>query len=170
LLKSRGQDGSSELLKNYNAALVAAGALDFNDLLSTAAELLDKDAVALTSLQRRFVHVLVDEIQDVSQSIDLVHLTSHAHSAQFALISKLIGPTTGFTFVGTNTLNASSPPPPSSSGDDDQCIFSFAGADPAIMASVPSTFRNTVLTPLVVNRRCGKPIVDAAAGLISNNT
>src|SRR5699024_9647418 len=50
--------------KEYQRRLVAAGALDFDDLIMTTVHLLQAFDEVRESYRRRFRHVLVDEYQD----------------------------------------------------------------------------------------------------------
>jgi DNA helicase-2/ATP-dependent DNA helicase PcrA len=55
-----------EIFAEYQARLQRAGAMDFDDLLGKAVELLQTQPDLLAHYQRRFKHVLVDEYQDTN--------------------------------------------------------------------------------------------------------
>ena len=78
----------------------AAGALDFDDLLLRARDLLAGDERVRDAWQRRFPYVLVDEYQDTNRT-------------QYELVRLLAGPGGNLTVVG----------------DEDQSIYSWRGAD-----------------------------------------
>ena len=55
-----------DIFREYQARLQRAGAMDFDDLLGKAVELLHTQPDLLAHYQRRFKHVLVDEYQDTN--------------------------------------------------------------------------------------------------------
>ncbi|MET0904129.1 MAG: UvrD-helicase domain-containing protein, partial [Acidimicrobiales bacterium] len=55
-----------DIFREYQARLQRAGAMDFDDLLTKAVELLHTQPDLLAHYQRRFKHVLVDEYQDTN--------------------------------------------------------------------------------------------------------
>ncbi|HEV7500537.1 MAG TPA: UvrD-helicase domain-containing protein, partial [Vicinamibacteria bacterium] len=84
----------------YHEALRAAGALDFDDLLLRAVEMLGQNEQVRDAYRRRFQYVLVDEYQDTNRT-------------QYELIRHLVAPGGNVTVVG----------------DEDQSIYSWRGAD-----------------------------------------
>src|SRR5215472_16311002 len=68
----------AEAYGEYQRRLVAAGAMDFDDLIMVTVNLLQAFPDVATTYRRRFRHVLVDEYQD----------TNHA---QYVLIRELVG-------------------------------------------------------------------------------
>ncbi|MFZ6004013.1 MAG: UvrD-helicase domain-containing protein [Actinomycetota bacterium] len=69
-----------EIFTEYQARLQRAGAMDFDDLLANAVELLRRNPDLLEHYQRRFKHVLVDEYQDTNAvQNELVLLLSKTH-------------------------------------------------------------------------------------------
>src|SRR3954464_3913747 len=99
----------AEVYATYQARLREANALDFDDLIMTAVNLLQAFPDVAEHYRRRFRHVLVDEYQD----------TNHA---QYVLVRELVGR------VGDD---AAGPVPPAELcvvGDADQSIYAFRGA------------------------------------------
>jgi len=82
--------------------------VDYVDMIDRALSLLDEDSIA-EELRRRLRLLVVDELQD----------TSPIQLALFARLHRIIGRSTWV-------------------GDRKQCIFEFAGADPALMEAVTS--------------------------------
>ena len=58
----------AEAFAEYERRLVAANAMDFDDLLSETVRLLRREPEVLERYQERFVHVLVDEYQDTNRA------------------------------------------------------------------------------------------------------
>ena len=57
----------AEVYREYQARLLRAGAMDFDDILLHTAELLRREPAVLSHYQQRFGHVLVDEYQDTNR-------------------------------------------------------------------------------------------------------
>ena len=90
----------------YQRRLVAAGAMDFDDLIMNTVFLLQAFPDVAQAWRRRFRHVLVDEYQD----------TNHA---QYVLVRELVT-----TEPGSGLL----PGELAVVGDADQSIYAFRGA------------------------------------------
>jgi DNA helicase II / ATP-dependent DNA helicase PcrA len=58
----------AEVYREYQARLLKAGAMDFDDLLMQAVRLFHEHPDVLATYQRRFRHVLVDEFQDTNRA------------------------------------------------------------------------------------------------------
>lgn len=107
------QERQAEVYREYQRRLVAADALDFDDLIMTTVHLMQAFPEVREGYRRRFRHVLVDEYQD----------TNHA---QYALIRELCGDDTALGLpadtpsVGPAELMVV--------GDSDQSIYAFRGA------------------------------------------
>jgi len=56
----------AEVYREYQARLLKAGAMDFDDLLTKTVELFQKHPDVLRSYQERFKHILIDEYQDTN--------------------------------------------------------------------------------------------------------
>lgn len=57
----------ADVYREYQARLLRAGAMDFDDILLNAAELFRRHPDVLAHYQQRFQHVLVDEYQDTNR-------------------------------------------------------------------------------------------------------
>ena len=88
------------VLRTYEELLLARGAVDFDDLVVRAADLLETDPALRLRWQSRFEHVCVDEFQDVD-------------AAQLRLVRLLAAPQDNLFVVG----------------DDDQTIYAWRLAD-----------------------------------------
>lgn len=132
--------GDLELFRNYRDALRARNLLDYDDLIALAGELLRCHAEASAAIRARWDCVLVDEFQDLSL-------------AQYEVVTGLV--------EGHRHCFAV--------GDDEQSIFSWAGADAAILDRFRVDFE--IGSPIVLdhNRRCSRQIFETARRLISRN-
>ena len=90
----------TRVLETYADLLRARGAVDFDDLVVRAAELLETDPKLRLRWQSRFLHVCVDEFQDVD-------------AAQLRLVRALAAPEDNLFVVG----------------DDDQTIYAWRLAE-----------------------------------------
>ncbi|CAM5773656.1 double-strand break repair helicase AddA [Labrys miyagiensis] len=118
---------AAALLGRYKAGKAARAALDFDDLVQRAADLLSRAGAewVLYKLDRGIDHILVDEAQDTSP-------------AQWAIIERLAHEFTAGAGarVERRTIFAV--------GDEKQSIFSFQGAAPAEFARMRAHFRTRV--------------------------
>ncbi len=124
----------------YRQALADAGAVDFDEQIYRAIEILLTDPAARLAARRRARHLLVDEFQDLNP-------------AHLLLLRLLAGPALDCFGVG----------------DDDQVIYGYAGATPAFLIDFPTSFPGAAAYALEVNYRCPPAIVDAARHLLSYN-
>jgi DNA helicase-2/ATP-dependent DNA helicase PcrA len=124
----------------YRAALARQGAVDFDEQVYGAIELLLRDGEARRRAQTGCRHLLVDELQDLTP----------AHVLLLRLLSS-----PAYDVFGV--------------GDDDQVIYGHAGADPAFLIDFARLFPGAADHPLEVNYRCPAPVVDAARHLLSYN-
>jgi DNA helicase-2/ATP-dependent DNA helicase PcrA len=70
----------ADVFREYQARLLRAGAMDFDDLLGNAVTLLQRNPDLLEHYQRRFRHVMVDEYQDTNAvQNELVLLLTRSH-------------------------------------------------------------------------------------------
>ncbi len=125
---------------NYDEALAAYQAVDFDDLIVRPLALLERDAAAAARWQARCAHVLVDEYQDTNP-------------AQYRLLRALVGARTPFTAVG----------------DDDQAIYGWRGATLDNLASLPQDYPDLKVVKLEQNYRSTVRILRCANALIGNN-
>ena len=129
-----------EVYLRYQARLLEAGAMDFDDLLVHTAHLLEQIPESRDKWQRAFRHILVDEYQD----------TNHA---QYRLIRSLAEAHNSIMVVG----------------DSDQSIYSWRGADIRNILDFEQDFPNARTIRLEQNYRSTQTILDAANGVIANN-
>src|SRR5436309_2956458 len=126
-----------------------ANALDFDDLLFRAVNVLELFPEVRERYQAAFRHVLVDEYQD----------TNHA---QYRWLQLLAGEGTGDDpDQGHRNLAVV--------GDDDQSIYSFRSADIKNILNFEDDFVDAKLIRLEQNYRSTQTILDVANAVISNN-
>ncbi len=124
----------------YDDLLRMRGALDFDDLVARACELLERDPRLRLRWQSRFLHVCVDEFQDVD-------------AAQLRLVRLLAAPEDNLFVVG----------------DDDQTIYAWRLADVRRILRFSSDYRAARRVMLATNYRCPRAVVDASARLVAVN-
>ena len=76
----------SDVFTEYQARLLKAGAMDFDDLLVNTVELFRRFPEVLKSYQRRFRHVLVDEYQDTNRVQNELVLMLAAQSGDVCVV------------------------------------------------------------------------------------
>jgi len=130
----------AEVYREYQARLLKAGAMDFDDLLSVTVTLLKAEPEVLAHYQRRFRHVLVDEYQDTNTVQNDLVLSLAAEHRNVCVV-----------------------------GDQDQSIYRFRGADIRNILEFEEAFPDTTVIVLEQNYRSTQTILDAANGLIANN-
>lgn len=122
----------------YEDYLKEKNLIDFDDMISKAIELLQRDKAVLQNCLDRFRYILVDEFQDNNYS-------------QWQLV-KLLGQSSNVTAVG----------------DDNQCIMRFQGAYSGIFEDFEQTYRNYKKIELGRNYRSTKNIVSLANQLLEH--
>ena len=131
----------AEVFAEYQLRLRRAGAMDFDDLLCVAVELLRTQPEVLASYQQRFRHVLVDEYQDTnSVQNELVMLLGQQHRNVCVV------------------------------GDTDQSVYGFRGADMRNLLDFETAFPDSTVVVLEQNYRSTQNILDAANAVISHNS
>ena len=130
----------ADVYVQYQQRLLAANALDFDDLLMVTANLLQACDDVRQAYQERFRHILVDEYQD----------TNHAQNE----IVKLLGRAHGNVTVV---------------GDSDQSVYRWRGADIRNILEFERSFPNVTTIMLEQNFRSTQTILDAANSVIANN-
>jgi len=136
----------AEVYGVYQNRLIAARALDFDDLIMTTVNLFQAFPAVAESYRRRFRHVLVDEYQD----------TNHA---QYVLVRELVGPADGEL-------------PPAELcvvGDADQSIYAFRGATIRNILEFEADYPNAKTILLEQNYRSTQTILSAANAVIEKN-
>ncbi|MYC30247.1 MAG: AAA family ATPase [Chloroflexi bacterium] len=125
---------------HYEELLGRSNAVDFDDLLMRAVQLLEGYDEVREEYQRRYQYLMVDEFQDTN-------------IAQYRLAKLLTGPDQNICAVG----------------DPDQSIYSWRNADIRNILSFQKDFPDARVIPLEQNYRSSRNILDAASSLIANN-
>ena len=127
--------------REYQAALRRNNALDFDDLICKTVELFQNCSDVLDNYQERLRYIMVDEYQD-------------SNTAQFKLISLMASKYENLCVVG----------------DDDQSIYKFRGANIGNILGFERVFPQAEVIRLEQNYRSTRNILNAANGVIANNT
>jgi len=156
--RGRAAEGSveasyAEAYAEYQRRLIAANALDFDDLIMTTVHLLQAFPDLREQYRRRFRHVLVDEYQD----------TNHA---QYVLVRELCS---ADVEPGPETI-AAEPPELMVVGDSDQSIYAFRGATIRNINDFELDFPGARTIMLEQNYRSTQTILSAANAVIGQNT
>ena len=142
--KSQGWSQRGEQLakvyEKYIQGLKDNGALDFDDLLLKAVELLDKVGHVRDKYAEQFRFVMVDEYQDTNRP-------------QYHLIQRLAERHRNLAVVG----------------DPDQSIYRWRGADLRNILDFEHDFPEAKIVKLERNYRSTQVILDAASAVISQN-
>ncbi|WP_414641696.1 DNA helicase PcrA [Actinocrinis sp.] len=162
----------AEVYADYQQRLIAARALDFDDLIMTTVNLFQAFPAVAESYRRRFRHVLVDEYQD----------TNHA---QYVLVRELVGGAVSqapkYTVDGdrvgahaddTGSADSASDVPPAELcvvGDADQAIYAFRGATIRNILEFEADYPNATTILLEQNYRSTQTILAAANAVIDRN-
>jgi DNA helicase-2/ATP-dependent DNA helicase PcrA len=131
---------AADIFSAMGPALKTANAMDFDDLMLHPLTLFREHPDRLLYYQTRFNFLLVDEFQDTNL-------------AQYQLV-KMIGAHGNITAVG----------------DDDQSIYGWRGANVKNMRDFQTDFADVKLVRLEENYRSTQLILDAANGVIAENT
>jgi DNA helicase-2/ATP-dependent DNA helicase PcrA len=130
----------ADIYVDYQARLLKAGAMDFDDLLMKTVELFRTCPDVLAHYQQRFQHVLIDEYQDTNMAQNELALALAAEHGQITIL-----------------------------GDHDQSVYRFRGADLRNIAQFEEAFDNVTTIVLDQNYRSTQAIPDAANAVIVNN-
>ena len=131
----------AKVFRAYNEMLRKASALDFDDLLLRAVELLQQKAPVRAAWSSRFQYLMVDEFQDTN-------------AAQEELVRLLAGTRKNVCVVG----------------DEDQSIYSWRGARAGNLKRFTEDFPGAKTIRLEENYRSTQKILDAAAAVVRNNS
>jgi len=124
----------------YQQRMVAANAMDFDDLLLNTVRLFRLHPDVLEHYRTRFTNVLIDEYQDTN-------------AVQNALAVLLAGVHRNIVVVG----------------DSDQSVYRFRGADISNILDFEQAFPDATVITLDRNFRSTQTILDAANAVITNN-
>lgn len=140
IANSPATNAAAKVFPLYEGLLKEAGALDFDDLIAKAVDLLNRQEEIQAKWQKQFRYILVDEYQDTN-------------AAQYQLIRLLTGQHRNIAVVG----------------DDWQSIYSWRGADFRNILNFERDFPNCTVIKLEQNYRSTRNILDAAHQVISHN-
>ena len=130
----------AEIYTEYQTRLIKAGAMDFDDLLTTTVRLFRQHPDVLEQYQERFEHILVDEYQDTNQAQNELILALGARHRNVCVV-----------------------------GDSDQSIYRFRGADLRNILEFEEAFPDVTVIVLEQNYRSTQTILDAANAVIDHN-
>lgn len=131
----------AEVYTQYQAALRAASAVDFDDIIYLTVKLFEDFPDVLDHYRRLYKYIMVDEYQDTNV-------------AQYRLIALLAGDNGNLCVVG----------------DDDQSIYRFRGATIENILNFEKQYPGSVVIRLEQNYRSTENILNAANAVIKNNT
>ncbi|TAN10755.1 MAG: ATP-dependent helicase, partial [Rhizobiaceae bacterium] len=132
-------DESRRVHEQYAKLLRACNAIDFDDQIEIACQILEGQPGVLEQYRAMTRHLLVDEYQDINADQHrLIRLLSAGNeSGLFAV------------------------------GDDDQSIYGFRGGDPSYIRDFRSDYLGAQILQLQVSRRCLKNILDCALTVVT---
>jgi DNA helicase-2/ATP-dependent DNA helicase PcrA len=146
------QEALAEAYGEYQRRLVAAGAMDFDDLIMVTVNLLQAFPDLAAEYRERFRHVMVDEYQD----------TNHA---QYVLVRELAG-------AGEHGARPDAGVVPAELavvGDADQSIYAFRGATIRNIEEFERDFPGARVIMLEQNYRSTQTILTAANAVVAQN-
>ncbi len=132
---------TARVYRELQVRLERAGAMDFDDLLVRAYDLLAHNPAILDAYQERFRYISVDEYQD----------TNHVQYAITNLLAKKYG----------NLMVV---------GDDDQSIYSWRGADIKNILAFEKDYPQARVVKLEQNYRSTGHILAAANAVVAHNS
>jgi superfamily I DNA/RNA helicase len=131
---------AEKILKDYESALHACNAVDFDDLILLTLRLFNEHAEVLEACRQQYRYVMVDEYQDTNAS-------------QFQLVKLLTQEHRNLCVVG----------------DDDQSIYGWRGAEISNLLDLEKHFPEVRIVKLEQNYRSTTTILMAANAIIKNN-
>src|SRR5262249_23192482 len=130
----------AKVYEEYQRRLLAASALDFDDLLLMTVKVLRDHDDVLARWPARCAHLLVDEFQDTNAAQwEMVRLLGEGHRNVMVV------------------------------GDQDQSVYRFRGADYRNLLRFEEVFPDATVIVLEQNYRSSQRILDAANAVIANN-
>lgn len=130
----------ADTLHRYQLAKQRKGLLDLDDLLTSAADLLEGDATAAAAVRWRLRHFYVDEFQDVNP-------------AQWRLLMSWLGDRRDLFVVG----------------DPRQSVYCWNGADPTLLDRIAVLLPGTSVLSLEENHRSSPQVVRAASAVLEQD-
>ncbi len=132
---------AAQVYQELERRLRAANAMDFDDLLVRALELLRDHPEVLAKYQERFTYISVDEYQDTNHvQYEIANLLAAAHHNLMVV------------------------------GDDDQSIYSWRGADIQNILDFEKDFPDARVVKLEQNYRSTGNILSAANAVVAHNS
>ena len=131
---------AARVYHHYEELLGRSNAVDFDDLLMRAVQMLQDNLDVREDYHRRYRYLMVDEFQDTN-------------IAQYRLARLLTGPDQNICVVG----------------DPDQSIYSWRNADIRNILSFQQDYPDARTIALEQNYRSTRNILDTASALIANN-
>jgi DNA helicase-2/ATP-dependent DNA helicase PcrA len=131
---------ASQVFAAYEKILRKSGALDFDDLLLRAVQVLKEFPEARSTWQKRFRYIHVDEYQDTNR-------------VQYDLLRLLAGEARNLCVVG----------------DEDQSIYRWRGADVGNILRFDEDYPGARVVRLEENYRSTQKILDAAGEVVAHN-
>lgn len=128
----------ADAIKRYTTAKRDNGVLDFADLLTFCARMIEQDDRVATTVRNQYIAFVVDEYQDTDQ-------------AQQRLLDAWLGSRDNVAVVG----------------DARQAIYAFKGSETSLIRDFTIRFPHAVTVDLVKDYRSTTPVVDAANRLMS---
>jgi DNA helicase-2/ATP-dependent DNA helicase PcrA len=133
-------DEIEQVRQGYIAKKLATNSMDFDDLLVLTVRLFEERPEVLRIYQKRFRHILVDEYQDTN-------------AVQGRMIDLLAGDSNSLMVVG----------------DDAQSIYSWRGADMALILGFPRRYPGANVFTIETNYRSVPEILDLSNAAIRAN-
>ena len=130
----------ARLFREYAAYLARRHMIDYDDMIAKTAALLTRRSDIADALAARWDYLLVDEFQDVN-------------APQYEILKRLATPHDNFFAVG----------------DDEQSIFSWTGADPAVLERFRRDYG--IERPIVLDKNCrsSHQIFETARRVLARN-
>ncbi len=132
---------AADIYTDYQAALEAANAVDFDDIICLTVKLFEENPDVLEHYRNLYKYIMVDEYQDTNV-------------AQYRLVALLAGDNGNLCVVG----------------DDDQSIYRFRGATIENILSFEKQYKGCEVIRLEQNYRSTENILNAANAVIRNNS
>jgi len=132
-------DRVAEHFRSYQDSLARRRALDLDDLVVRAADLVLDDTTFAEGVRWRYRHLSVDEFQDINP-------------AQYRLIEALMGDRCDLLAVG----------------DPNQAIYGWNGADPGLITRLPTLVADMEVIRLDENHRSTPQVVAAASAALGS--
>ena len=133
-------DEDARLFREYQSYLARRHMIDFDEMITKTATLLRTRSDIADALAARWDYLLVDEFQDVN-------------APQYAILKRLAEPHHNFFAVG----------------DDEQSIFSWTGADPAVLERFRRDYG--IDRPIMLDKNCrsSHQIFETARRVLARN-